>query len=685
MKNITIILILVLAIMGNFRLSAQMKHANKLFEQYKYSTAVPLYKKATEDKDIQVRKEATVRLADCYRLMNNANEARSWYAKAVTFEGVDSINYYYLGIALRSLANYDEAEKAFLNYVEHTPSDQRGKIYAQYCRDIKQWLDLSPSAEIKNATALNSSYSEFGPMFYKESLIFTTDRDVDILNEQNYLWTSFGYLDLYFSNPSYYNDFWSEMSAPTLMPKSFNQAYHDGPASFNGDFSKMYITRTLKNSTTKADNSEYRTDLLKLFIATIDPEEKTSFTEFPYNSPDYSVGHATVTKDGKMMIFSSKKPGGKGYSDLYMSRLIGDKWSEPVSLGDTINTFGNEVFPFLANDSTMFFSSDGLLGYGGLDVYETNLVNGHWTIPWNLKLPINSPYDDFSLIFHQNMTSGFLSSNRPGGLGSDDLYVFKNYKRTPPEIIGTPTISGFVKDKNTLEPLNMATVFLLNATTNEVLVLKTDSTGYYEAPITKGDLYIAKGMKPEFFNDCLTFKIQPLDPGLKFKTPRDLLLDKYSVNQIFVIKNIYYDLDKWFIRDDAKPALDSLVLILKQYPISVELGSHTDCRASDAYNIELSQKRAEAAIRYLSFSGINPVRLTARGYGETKLVNQCADGVKCTEAEHQANRRTEFKITAINSEGFKAGGFNPDVFKAGDKIPAHLLEADFFKNCLEAK
>jgi len=692
MKNKVILLILAICLMANLHLSAQLKQANFFFQQFKYSKAIPLYKKAADDKDEKIRKEATVRLADCYRLMNNVNEARSWYAKAVTFKDVDSINYYYLGMALRTLANYDEGEKAFLSYAQKAPTDLRGKIYAKYCRDIKPWQGLNPSAEIRNAFTLNSPYSDFGPMYYKDGIIFTSDRDIDMMNDQNYLWTSFGYLDLYSSQPSFYNDFWVDMAAPVKMLDSFNQAYHDGPASFTSDYRQIFTTRTLKN-TSKRDSADFRTNLLKIFYADLTADKKMVYQPFPFNSDDYSVGHPSISSDGRKMIFSSNKPGGFGQSDLYISEFKGDKWSEPVNLGSEVNTFGNELFPFLANDSTIFFSSDGHLGFGGLDLYETNLVNGQWISPWNLKLPLNSPYDDFSLVFNKSMTDGFFSSNRPGGIGSDDIYAFRNYRRTPEGSVvkalannpQVPMISGYVKDKNTNTPLDSATVFILNTTTNEVLILKTNPDGYFETPIKKGELYIAKAMKPDFFDDCLNFRIPDDNPSMNLRIPRDLLLDKYALNQVFVIQNIYYDLDKWFIREDAKPPLDNLVRILKQYPISVELGSHTDSRASYEYNIELSQKRAEAAVRYLTFSGINPVRLTAKGYGETVLVNKCADGVSCTEAEHQANRRTEFKITAINSGDSNKKVFNPNVFKAGDKIQVQLLEADFFNGCLENK
>ncbi len=695
MKNRIIHLILAVCLLGNLNLSAQVKKANIFFEQYKYSKAIPLYKKDTNSKDEKIRKDATVRLADCYRFINNAEEASVWYTKAVAFDDVDPKSYYYLGMSLRSLSRYDEAEKAFSSYARKNPSDFRGRIYEQYCRDIQKWEGLTPSAEIKNASGINSIYSDFGPVFFKDELLFTSDRDIDMLADKNYLWTSFGYLDLYSTHALANDDFWGELVSPVKMPNTFNQEYHDGPASFTSDFKEIFTTRTLKNST-KKDSASFKTDLLKIYFADLSDEKKVNYKAFPFNSDDYSVGHPAISADGKRLIFSSNMPGGFGQSDLFVSELVNGQWSKPVNLGGELNTFGNEVFPFLANDSTLFFSSDGHPGFGGLDIYETKLVNGKWTTPWNLKLPINSAYDDFSIVFNKNLTDGFFSSNRPGGKGSDDIYAFRNYKRTPaveepviPEakpVISEKilaTISGYVKDKKTQTPLDSATVFLLNSKTNEVLVLKTNSKGYFESQVDKGVHYVIKGMKSSYFDDCMSLSVPDDKTTLANKISRDLYLDKYGLNQVFKIENIYYDLNKWFIREDAKPSLDKLIRILKQYPINVELGSHTDCRASSAYNNTLSQKRAESAVKYIIENGIDPKRLTYKGYGETHLINKCADGVACTEAEHQANRRTEFKITSINAPVVNSGSIDLNSYKAGDKFPVGKLNSEFFKDCVE--
>jgi outer membrane protein OmpA-like peptidoglycan-associated protein/tetratricopeptide (TPR) repeat protein len=667
--------------------SSLIKQASRFFEQLKYSKAIPLYKKAFQSADSLVKREATIRLADCYRMVNDAKLASSFYERAVQYADVEPVNYYYMGMAYRSQANYFVAERAFSKYEEKVPTDFRAKFYVKYCHDVQAWSSLPLSADVKNAETLNSAFSDFGPYFYKDKLIIVSDRDVDLMNDTNYSWTNFGYLDLYSAQPLSNNDFWNNLSEPVKLSKIFNQAYHDGPASFTSDFKEIFTTRTLK-SVPVADTVKSQTDFLKIYYADLSDEKNVTYTALPFNNDTYSVGHPAISGDGTKLIFSSKIPGGFGLCDLYLSERKNGVWSNPVNLGPELNTFGNEVFPFLANDTTLFFASDGLLGLGGLDLYQTSLVKGKWTTPWNLKQPINSSLDDFSIVFDKTLTSGFFSSNREGGKGSDDIYAFRNYQpvATPieiPEEKPAPMISGYVKDEKTRTPLDSATVFLLNTATREVLTLKTNKDGYFQAAIDKGVKYLAKAMKPNCFNDCLNFTVSVEDTVVNHKTPRDLLLGKYALNQVFVIDNIFYDLNKWLIRDDAKPALDKLVNILKQYPINVELGSHTDSRASFKYNITLSQKRANAAVDYLIASGIDARRLSYKGYGESMLINRCADGVSCTEAEHQANRRTEFKITSIGAVESKADPFNPNMYKTGDRIQEQMLEPEFFKNCLE--
>jgi outer membrane protein OmpA-like peptidoglycan-associated protein len=357
------------------------------------------------------------------------------------------------------------------------------------------------------------------------------------------------------------------------------------------------------------------------------------------------------------------------------------------------------MFPSVSGDN-LYFASNGIAGFGGLDLFSSTLTEGKWSKAANLGQPINSSFDDFAMILDPRSKKGFFSSNRPGGLGSDDIYACRlidsKQKKKSTELLAeldslSTTITGFVKEKQTLKPMPGSTVFLLNTQTEKVEVLKTDADGRFTALISKGVFYVVKGMENNYVSDCINFKFEISDTSRFVDTPRDLLLDRLEVNKIFSVNNmdysietIYYDFDKWFIRSDAEKELDRLVQLMKENPVSVELGSHTDSRGSFEYNIDLSQKRAESAVRYIVLQGISASRISAKGYGESQLMNECSDGVPCSPAKHQANRRTEFKVTGF-SESEANSVYDMSKFKGDEEIPSYLFDRDFFINCLQEK
>jgi outer membrane protein OmpA-like peptidoglycan-associated protein len=370
-------------------------------------------------------------------------------------------------------------------------------------------------------------------------------------------------------------------------------------------------------------------------------------------------------------------PGGIGGTDIWMCKKEGNAWSQAVNLGPVVNTVENEMFPGIRSDGKLFFASEGHPGYGSLDIFQTSNANGNWTTPVNMQLPINSSYDDFAITFIDKQDGGFFSSNRPGGEGSDDIYAFR-VKEKP---VLPAYISGLVKDKTTMQPIAGATVFLHFPTSGKIKVLKTDSNGRYKTVVSKPEKYTVKAMMPNYIADCMPFLLELLEPGTTKMAPRDLLLDKLVINKTFRIDNIYYDFDKYNIREDAKPELDKLVRIMNENAISVELGSHTDCRGTTKYNDKLSQKRAESAVKYIISAGIGKDRITAKGYGESQLVNACADGVDCTPEEHQFNRRTEFKVTGFTAPAVITDQFDPGKYGEGQEIESGLLPEGFFNLC----
>jgi len=679
----------------------QIQRAKKLMELYDYTKAINVLKHEVSKNPNNINNEAYLLLGKCYQKKNDVLSAKGWYEKAIEKGNSDPINYYWYAQFLRSLGEYQQAKVMFLKYASLDASDKRGIIYAGYCDSAVAWKNKPVLFDIRNSIALNTKYGDFGTTFFHDGIIFTSDRINKVKERLSYDWTGNQYLKLYYADPTYPNDYYDGFNQPKLEKRPFNLSYHDGPACFAQGDSLVYITRTnmarIKN---EKGNKHIKTHLLKLFYSHYNGERWESFKPFFLNSDKYSVGHPTLTPDGKTLYFISDMPGGYGGTDIYMCKWENNKWGNPINLGPKINSFGNEMFPTITNTGELFFSSDGWPGYGGLDIFVTSKVNGEWTTPLNLHHPINSSYDDFSMIVKKDKTSGLFSSNRMEGKGNDDIYGFKLkpntenllVQKTLPEIVkikdsvakikANPLfyVSGYVKDKITHKPIPNASVFLLDENKGEVLVLKTDSAGFFSTPVKKDNPYVVKGMQTSYIADCEPFSFDTINKKTELSIPRDLLLDKLDVNKVFKVENIYYDFDKWNIRADAKPELDKLVRIMKENPINIELRSHTDCRGSFAYNDGLSQRRAESAVSYIISEGISTGRLFARGYGKRQLINRCSDGVQCTEAEHQENRRTEFKILSSfedrNNEIF-------DFNKYKEKLiyDLRLFPVYFFDNC----
>lgn len=399
----------------------------------------------------------------------------------------------------------------------------------------------------------------------------------------------------------------------------------------------------------------------------------------------YSVMHPAINSEGTILIFSSDKPGGQGGYDLYYSKRENKQqpWWEPFPLPGKINTAGNEVFPSITPDGWLYYSSDGKAGLGGLDIYRIKLDDAIAGIgdSEHLPYPINSSSDDFGWTQDKNELSCYFSSDR---ITSEDNIYSARYDDNVAKAKLRRTIEGFVLDRQTMAPLKEATVFLLSKCDGKVRVGKTNEQGKFDISIatTPCDLAI-KAIKKNYTDDCLTMTATtqaPTDSDIQ-KMPHDLLLDRFHQGVKWTLNNIHYDFDKWNIRADARPTLDSLVAILKTYPIKVELSSYTDSRGSDAYNDNLSQQRAKAAVAYIVSKGADPARITAKGYGKRQLLNKCATGVPCSEADHQVNRRTEIKVIVGQEHPQTPDSFDPAQFKDGQQTEVNNLPDRFFDSC----
>jgi outer membrane protein OmpA-like peptidoglycan-associated protein len=334
------------------------------------------------------------------------------------------------------------------------------------------------------------------------------------------------------------------------------------------------------------------------------------------------------------------------------------------------------MFPYVHYDGSLYFSSTGHMGFGGLDLFKTKYTGDNWETPENLMSPINSSYDDFGIAFMDGDTTGLISSNRPGGMGSDDIYAFSMIPQEDPEPEPEPVLAVGRVITTDMIPIEEATVFVMNNITEEVLILKSDEKGMYEYVVDTLVDYTIIAKKTNYIKDCLSYFYVNEDSN-----PNDLVLTKLETDLVFKIENIYYDLDKWYIRDDAKPELDKIVELMEEHPIKIELSSHTDCRASNAYNANLSQKRAESAVNYIISQGIDHERITAMGYGESRLVNRCADGIDCSEEQHQMNRRTEFRILEVEQKEEIVSTDQLGRYMHGEIYLKDQLDSGYFSDC----
>lgn len=569
--------------------------------------------------------------------------------------GVDALKG--LAFALKQGEFYTEAMQTFkdLSIEIGSPYEYRKDI--SNCEMAAQWKKEEYKDFKVELLPVNSPYADYSPVLLnKNNLIFTSDRPT-ATGEQIYLWTGGGFSDLFIAD--------LETGDASPWKVNINTNAHEGTLSFNAERSKAVFTRCAGGKREDA--------YCKLFLI-----EKTNTGEWGNATPvfpelkELNLGHPTLSEDGKYMILSAKAPEGWGGYDLYSSQLLENgTWSEPALLNRQINTPGNEQFPSLDKD-TLYFSSDFHPGMGGLDIFRSfRMENGEWSSPVNLKHPVNSGADDFNYtIIHSlnNLPFGYFTSTRQGGNGREDIYTFKklppNPKKEEKKSVTKPAavvyqyfLDVFVLEKIFAEPNNPNSTLLgrkplSNATLTTTITgseqeFKTDSTGKIRISIQPGSNWQFIAGKDGYLNNAASFSAAGLQASPENPVQvveMEIVLDKVFKNTEVVLDDIYYDLDKWDIRTDAKPTLDKLANTLILNPlVRIQLGSHTDCRGNDTYNQVLSQRRAQSAIEYLIGKGVPPGRMVAKGFGETVPSAICICS-RCTEEEHQKNRRTTFKI-----------------------------------------
>jgi len=648
MKKVSSIILFASAlILLNSCADYHLRQGNRLFNQWAYSQAIPEYEKAQSKKPSA---QAAIGIAESYRKMNNTVKAEDAYAKVVSMSEAEPIHKLHYAQLLMINGKHSAAKPYLESYLKDKPDDKAAQDLLASCDKVEDLKkdSLRYSVEVSK---LNTGESNFSPTVYKDGIVFATDRTSAKAKTQGsevslshftpriYAWTGKPFLDMYFSKP----DNSGGWSIPEPLKGDVNGVYHDGPAAFSTD-SIMYFTRNnykAKKPTKGADDVVN----LKIYASKYRNNTWTAVEEFPYNSNDYSTGHPTLTKDGSTMYFVSDMPGGLGGTDIWMTQKVDGKWGQPVNAGGVINTPYNEMFPTLVGDTMLYFSSMGHTNMGGLDIFTSVKRPGdtQWSEPENIGYPINTSYDDFGIEVNDSL-GGLFSSNRANPV-QDQIYQFK---RNDLHF----TLHGIVVEKSTQLPIPSVNIELINKTTGKkVDNAVTTVDGKFEFKLDQNTDYTVVAMKDGYYKKSADVSTVGLKVSTDMNVTLKLEMEKIIVNRPIAIENIYYDFDKWDIRPDATAGLDKLVGMMKENPsILIELSSHTDARGSDKYNQKLSEKRAQSAVDYIIAQGIDKDRLVARGYGESRLINHCDNKAKCTEEEHQQNRRTEFKITGFRKK-----------------------------------
>ena len=580
-------------------------------------------------------------LGEALRKSNRLWQAQKYYRDAIDYGHKEEIAYYYLALSLKSNNSYDEADSLIINYLSKGKDENILALMRSELRNInnlKKYPDTS-YYRVKNLSAINTEFAEYSPSFSKDKLFFVSNR----LSEKIYKGTGTPFTDLFEVKTRGANV--DLNSLKKLDDNINNEKVNSGSITFSEDGMYMIFAKGNDGKSSGRNNVDLYWSRFRRGGWT-NPRLLNVNTSRSWDSTPY------LSKDGKTLYFASNRSKGYGGTDIYKANVNRrGRWINIQNLGPEINTPGNELFPSVTEDGRLYFSSDNHEGFGGLDIFVATRKGGKITIT-NPGKPLNSRGDDFG-VNPYNPTRGFFTSNREGGKGDDDIYTFVN--NDPNLKIVNYALKGTTltqkNDDNELIILGNSNVKLVDIEGNIIEETFTDSNGEFEFTVYTDEEYILIGEKENYFSTRGDFstigkeldksKLKEFITNVEFE--KNLILDRIIVNKSIVLDNIYYDLDKADIREDAALELDKLVIILEDNPnISIELSSHTDDRASVEYNQDLSQRRAESAVSYILSRGIDVNRISAKGYGESQLIIQNAK----TEEEHQVNRRTEFKVTS---------------------------------------
>ena len=627
------------------------KKADKLFDRLEYVKAAEEYLKLTEKSSDNY---IIGKLADSYYNIFNSREAEKWYSKIINDDPNADIIFRYSEM-LKANGKYKESNIWMSKFSKMQPYDTRAIAFRNTPNYIDKIIKKGKRFHLQNLKDVNTVSSDFGAFRYNNNLYLTSGRKQKGVKNKKY--------NNYTSEEEYVLDVFkydviNDVYLNETPLDAINSKYHEGIIAFNPTGDTMYFAKETyysksyyKDSIVKNDSTREQVSVINLYRATRCIKKEITWkdngncnfnkgwnvTELAFNSAYFSMKNPAMSCDGKTLYFSSDMPGGFGNYDIYKSEVKEDgSLGKPVNLGQKINTEEQEVFPHMCCDNTLYFSSNGHLGLGGLDVFYSKNIDEKWSNVRNVGIPVNSNYDDFAFKMGIDCTNGFVSSNRPGGVGSDDIYAVKKIKR-----LCDILLESIVIDAKTDTPIDSA---LTSVSDNTGIInnsKETNNEGIVEYIFECEDEIQLMVSKDGYVGKMLNIKLLDVDPPLlKIKLEP---IEELIVEEKIILNPIYFDFDMFNITNQAAFELDKLVAIMKKYPkMVISAESHTDSRGPSSYNKLLSDKRAKSTAQYVVSKGISEERISGIGKGEEDPEIDCESG--CSKDDHAKNRRSEFII-----------------------------------------
>ncbi|WP_097044357.1 OmpA family protein [Flagellimonas pacifica] len=613
-----------------------IKKADEYFDKMWYAEAAKIYDVVLEKSEAKHTFNLLSNAGDSHYYSGNLERSYKWYHELYeTFKDqITEEKFFKYAHSLKGTGRYRRAAKLTKLFRQ-----KRNQPLQELAKD--NTASSTPTlVEIKNM-AINSKYSDFSPMFHNESeVVFASAHDSSFLTTRRYRWNNQPFLDLYVAKADNEE---GDLTSAKKFSKEINTKYHEASVAFSPDQKTIYFTRN--NYGKKLKRGKNGINHLKIYQSKLIDGEWTKAVEVSFNSEDYSTGHPSVSPDGKKLYFVSDRPGGYGSTDVYMVDILENgSFSKPKNLGRTVNTDKKEMFPYIT-ENALYFSSNRNMGMGGLDIYKSDYVDDLFSVGINLGEPINSNRDDFSYIIDEKGEKGYFASNRKGGKGDDDIYSFKH-------LLNLNAISGDIEDEVTGEAIVDANIVLFDKDNVRVAETRTEEDGGFIfknlKPLTK---YTVKTVKKGYFEKSETITTKNninVTLAQSLKPLEEIIVEEKGILTLET-ETIYFDFDRFNIKQQAATELDKLVAVMNEYPdMVIKIESHTDAIGKKAYNKYLSDKRAKSTRDYIISKGIDASRIeSAMGYGEERLLNDCTDRKRCPRNKHQENRRSEFIIVEM--------------------------------------